>query len=317
MPAWQKRHPRVQPRRILDIQTVVDDLGERDNHGLVRIGFGKALPEAFLDNGRHIVKTRNDPASLTLCLVLFENVVQRRNIDSWKLRHGVQHIGARRALVFHATVKLEQFRKGLLAFPEHDRVEKRGVRLRVESAWAAAEDHGVGLIAIDAAQRHAGKVEELKHVSRSKLVRQRDSYGVEFGHGSAALQGECGDALGPHQIAHIGSGKKCPLRRHAFDGVDAIAEDAYRLVRLPELVRVGIGHAEAIRRLGLVRASPFVVQIASRALDGAARLTKEPFYSGPEVCHMDSLSYEARAPKARAMMYESALGKTTGVATKR
>ena len=90
-------------------------------------------------------------------------------------------------------------------------------------------------------------------------MRQRDAERVEFGDGSAAFDAEQRDVLAAHDVAELGRWQKRALGDHSLARVHDVDQDAQGLIRLPQLIRVRIQHAEAELRFGLIDAPELMV----------------------------------------------------------
>ena len=116
-------------------------------------------------------------------------------------------------------------------------------------------------------------------------MRERDADRLKLADGRAAFEGERRQVRTAHRAAHVVGRQIRAFGRHALHGVHAVAQNADGLVRLPELVGVGIRHHEAVGCFRLVGASPFMVQIACGTLDVTPAFAKQPLDARPKVCH--------------------------------
>ena len=269
------------PAQDLDVQPIVHHLGERHDARLPARAFREALEQALLDAQRQALFQRLDPRARFLRLVLGTPAVQRRHVPARLVGQRAQDVGARSALGAQAADDGQAARQGLLPFADAERVEERRVGLGVVGAGAAPHHERVAFGALVCMQRDACQIERLKHVRSRQLVRQCDAHGVELGERRAALYAEQRDALGAQRVAHGGRRKKRALGGHPVDGVHHVHEDAQRLVRLPQLVGIGIHHAEAEVRFGLVHAAELVVEVAR----GALRSGEQRLQTRPEIHH--------------------------------
>ena len=182
--------------------------------------------------------------------------------------------GALRAQAAHLQQRLGH---RFLAFAHEHGVEERSVGFRVEGARAAAEHEGVVLATVFGAQRDARQVQRLQHVGGRQLVRQRDADDVELAHRRAAFEREQRKPVLAHEVDEVNGGQEGALGAQVLGRVDDVRQNAHGLVRLAELVGVGIHHAEREVGLRLAHAAPFVVQIACRTFD----MRKQPLEARP------------------------------------
>jgi len=160
----------------------------------------------------------------------------------------------------------------LLGLAHEEGVEERCQGSRVGRARAAGDDDRIGGGAVGSAQRNPGQVEHLEHVRVGQLGLQRDAEEVEVANRPPRFEGEEGDRLPAHRLAHVGPGAVDALGSHRRPPVHLVVEDLQRLVRYAHLVGVRIAEADDRRRLrlsNLVRlASDISRWAADRLQDG-------------------------------------------------
>ncbi len=124
MPAWQKRHPRVQPRRISTFRRSCTSSANGTTVGSQAGEVAKSFQMRFtIFAGTSVFRAH--PCACLLCLVLIKHIVERRHIAALKCEAARKKLSARRARLLHFPMKNEQFGKRFFAFAQQKHVEKR------------------------------------------------------------------------------------------------------------------------------------------------------------------------------------------------
>ena len=133
--------------------------------------------------------------------------------------------------------------------------------------------------AIRRPHRDPGEVQQVEQVRVAELVRERDGEHVERPHGTVRLEREGRDPLATHDVLEVEPRVEGPLGHRRRTLVEHLVEDLDALVRLPDLVRVRVGHGPAGD--GRVPGRGHGVVLAADVLRGLAHLHEPRLERGP------------------------------------
>ena len=200
-------------------------------------------------------------------------VVKRRHVDAGNLRRHAQIFLARQAGSLPLPVNVDGLVGGNFAVAEHEQIDKRRQRLRIEGARAAADDKRARG-AVGAAQRYTGKIERLEYVAEAHLVLERDAQKVKLPHGRTALQREQRHVLFAHQRRHVHPRRKDALAKGVVARVDGVIQYLHAQVGHADFV--GIGKKEGIAHIHRSRVFYDAAVLAAHVAHGFFDALKQP-----------------------------------------
>ncbi len=231
--------PTGAPAEDLDVEPVVDDLGER--HELVAgVGpLGEIGDGALLDDRRHIVESRLDRGEATV--VGEAHVVHRGHVDARDLGQRPQHgFAAGLAGTLPAAHDLADLGDHLFAVAEHEEVDEVGQGLGVVGAVSPGADEQVIGATVGGPDRTASEIHTVQDVGVDELCGEVERQDVEVGRGTVGVDAEQRQSFGAHLGLEVGPWRIGALGDGVGALVDDLIEDLEALVGQPDLVGVGI-----------------------------------------------------------------------------
>ena len=237
----------------LDVEPVVDDLGERDQL-VAGVGpLGEVGDRALLDALGHVGVAGPHLADEGALVV---DLVHRRHVDALDVAQLAQHRLAG-ALAAARRLPLPQHDRdvGHDLFPvaQHDEVEEVGQRLGVVGAVPARRHQRVLGTPLGRPHRHPGQVDGVEQVRIRQLGRQVERQHVELAGGTVRVDREQRDALAPHDRLEVGPRVVGPLGGGVVALVEDLVEDLQALVGQADLVGVGVGEQPRHEMPGMTR----------------------------------------------------------------
>ena len=249
----------------------MDRLRHRDDLALRVRPLLEVLHGALGDERRHAARDRDGAREPTVLGVA--RLVERRHVDALDVGEPAEQRRAVDAVTLRRAQDVVDLEHDLLAVAHDRRIDERCERLGVERGMATDEHDRVGSVALGAAVRDAAEVEQVQQVGVPELVRQRDGEDVERPQRQVLLERERRDAALAHPLLEVDPRRVAALGERRRTGVEDLVEDLDALVRLADLVGVGVAEEPAH-----VRAGPVVhhhVVLAADVLRGLAHVGQQ------------------------------------------
>ena len=238
IPAWQKRQPRVHPRKI---STFNRSCTTSTSGTSWFFGYGHSARSATVRlsmTGGTSAYTRDHRAQRRTVVL---DVVHRGHVHAVDRGEIVQHRFARRAAPrFHAptTSAISPMTSSPSPITNASTYSASGSGLYVQ--WPPAITMRMLGCAVLVAHRHAGEVDEVEQVRVDELGRQVEREHVERVGGLVGVDAEQRHARGAHRVLHVGPRRVRPFGDRVGPLVQDLVEDLQALVGEPDLVRVGV-----------------------------------------------------------------------------
>ena len=145
----------------------------------------------------------------------------------------------------------------------------------------ANKDDGVGIGAVSLTYRDTGQVNGVEHVGVAQFRREGDRHDVEIANWPVSVESELGDPSRPHVLLHIRPHRIGALSQDPITLIEHLVEDGHALVRLANLIRIGIHQDPAD-----ISVLPFLddaVVLPAHILDGLINSGQQRFNPAKEI----------------------------------
>ena len=225
----------------LDVQSIVNDLGQRHELVLRIRPIGQVGHRALLDPLGHVVVLRSDRDQRG---ALVADVVHRRHVHPWDRGERVQHGLAGSVTAAPADLPrphdLGDLGHDFFTVTEHHEIQEVGDRLRVVRAVPARADERVFGSSIGGPDGHPGEIDAVEHVRVDELGRQVERDQIEVGRRTMGVDGEQGDVAGAQLCFEVDPRRIGPFRHRIGALVQDLVEDLQALVGQADLVGVRV-----------------------------------------------------------------------------
>ena len=194
---------------------------------------------------------------------LYRLLTARRQVQERQLVEAIESLLARCDLIEDGDDLLHP----LLCLTHEEGVNEVCERHRVRRTRTTGEDDRVGVGEVGSANRNLREIDQLEYVRVRELGLQRDTEQVDIAHGAPRLERKQRHVVATHGVGHVRPRAVDALGRGVGAVVDQAVEDLQRLIRDPDLVRIGVGEGDLDRRIGLDGLVRLAADVARRLLD--------------------------------------------------
>ncbi len=189
------------------------------------------------------------------------------DVETGQLRDSFEFFAARRA--FQRADCLHEFDHGILAVADHEEIEERRQRFRVEHRRPARKQQRRIVRAVLAPQRQPGKVNRVQDVRVSQFRLQREPDQVRGGQRVLRLVHKQRQAARAQRRLHVRRGRIAPLAPDMVQAVQNRIQDVQSEIAQSQLIQVREeqAHPQVHVRGPLMHRVPLRAQIPRRLLD--------------------------------------------------
>ena len=217
----------------LQIGTVMDDLGRRNDHLYRPVGIVQILHDPLGDDtGSAIHRSNSGKGAVRIVGML----VERGYIHTGDLGNLKQERILAPAFSLGTVVQRHDLHSDVFALAQREEVNKVRQRLRIVSTHTAREDDVLQVVPVTAVQRNACQIQHIQDIGIGHLIADGEGDHIEILHCILTFQCPQRQVICPHGTFHIAPGSK-----------DTLTPDAVHLIHHTiENPHAQIGHTDLI-----------------------------------------------------------------------